>query len=79
MDIHKEEDGESRLVAEQQPQLTVGSIYYSLHQKLRLTICLTMIRHMIHFTEWFAVSRGPVRLSEFWRNLDGLEECWRNL
>jgi len=22
---------------------------------------------------------GPVRLSEFWRNLDGLEECWRNL
>jgi len=22
---------------------------------------------------------GPVRLSEFWRNLDGLEECLRNL
>ena len=22
---------------------------------------------------------GPVRLSEFWRNLDGLEEYWRNL
>jgi len=22
---------------------------------------------------------GPVRLSEFWRNLDGLEKCWRNL
>ena len=22
---------------------------------------------------------GPVRLSEFRRNLDGLEECWRNL
>ena len=22
---------------------------------------------------------GSVRLSEFWRNLDGLEECWRNL
>ena len=22
---------------------------------------------------------GPVRLSEFWRNLDGLEECWMNL
>jgi len=22
---------------------------------------------------------GHVRLEEFWKNLDGLEECWRNL
>jgi len=30
---------------------------------------------------WYAVILyfGPVRLSEFWRNLDGLEKWWRNL
>jgi len=38
------------------PQPTVASIYCPLHYKLRITTCLTMIRHMIHSTEWFAVS-----------------------
>jgi len=57
--------------------------YNLFHLYIVTTILLLLVIELYHYVILLVlmtyITLGPVRLEEFWRNLDGLEECWRNL
>jgi len=61
----------------------VMKTYNLFHLYIVTTILLLLVIELYHYVILLVlmtyITLGPVRLEEFWRNLDGLEECWRNL